>query len=87
MWGNAILAGLLQHVLRRLYYEGAPLAGCGHLCDILRNMITAHKRTQGVHSKNAPLVHAQFIQQSGSLDRLDLRNNVPKDTSSQVVLA
>ena len=44
MWASAILAGV-QHVLKHLYYQGVPLAGCGDLCDVLRNLITAHKRT------------------------------------------
>ncbi len=44
MWARGILAGV-QHVLKHLYHQGVPLAGCGDLCDVLRDMITAQKRT------------------------------------------
>ena len=44
IWISAIFAGL-QHQLMYLYCQGVPLAGCGDLCDVLRDMITAHKHT------------------------------------------
>ena len=44
IWTSATFAGL-QHVLMHLYCQGVPLAGCGDLCDALRDMNIAHKHT------------------------------------------
>ncbi len=44
MWASAVLAGV-QHVLTHHFCLGVTLAGCGDLCDVLRDMITAQKRT------------------------------------------
>ncbi|KAL0038259.1 hypothetical protein WJX79_010448 [Trebouxia sp. C0005] len=35
----------VQHVLKHLYCQGVPLAGCGDLCNVLRDIITAHNGT------------------------------------------